>query len=115
VVELRKIVVIHDLKRQGLSVSAIARQTGLDRKTARKYLDRGLEIPVYGPRGPQSAPAGKVAEASFYLFAGSVHSNPHPPVNMHNQTHTCMIRKLRNSRTTNYFDEHRHGTPDPGP
>lgn len=53
VVELRRIVLIHDLKRQGLSVSAIARQTGLDRKTVRKYLDRGLEVPVYGPRDPR--------------------------------------------------------------
>lgn len=41
---------IHDLRRQGLSISAIARQTGLDRKTVRKYLDRGLKDPVYGPR-----------------------------------------------------------------
>ena len=53
VVELRRIVLIHDLERQGLSVSAIARQTGLDRKTVRKYLDRGLEVPVYGPRDPR--------------------------------------------------------------
>lgn len=41
---------IHDLKQQGLSVAAISRKTGLDRKTVRKYLDRGLEVPVYGPR-----------------------------------------------------------------
>jgi len=39
---------ILELKRQGLGVSAIARQTGLDRKTVRKYLERGLEVPVYG-------------------------------------------------------------------
>ena len=52
-VELRRIVLIQDLKRQGLSVSAIARQTGLDRKTVRKYLARGLEAPVYGPRDPR--------------------------------------------------------------
>jgi len=44
---------IHDLKRQGLSVAVIARKTGLDRKTIRKYLDRGLEAPVYGPRQPR--------------------------------------------------------------
>lgn len=44
---------IHDLKRQGLAVAAIARKTGLDRKTVRKYLDRGLEAPVYGPRQPR--------------------------------------------------------------
>ncbi len=44
---------IHDLKRQGLSVAVIARKTGLDRKTIGKYLDRGLEAPVYGPRQPR--------------------------------------------------------------
>ncbi len=44
---------IHDLKRQGLAVAAIARKTGLDRKTVRKYLDSGLEAPVYGPRQPR--------------------------------------------------------------
>ena len=44
---------IHDLKRQGLSLSAIARQSGLDRKTIRKYLDRGLEAPAYTPRDPR--------------------------------------------------------------
>jgi transposase len=53
VVELREIVMILELKRQGLGVSAIARQTGLDRKTVRKYLERGLEVPVYGPREPE--------------------------------------------------------------
>jgi transposase len=43
---------ILELKRQGLGVSAIARQTGLDRKTVRKYLELDLEAPVYGPREP---------------------------------------------------------------
>ena len=47
---LKEIVLIHDLKKQGLSISAIARKVGSDRKTVRKYLDRGLETPVYGPR-----------------------------------------------------------------
>ncbi|MEL6424693.1 MAG: IS21 family transposase [Pseudomonadota bacterium] len=50
---LREIVVIHDLKRQGLGVSAIARLTGLDRKTVRKYLESGLEPPAYSPRTPR--------------------------------------------------------------
>ena len=45
--------VILDLHRQGLSVSAIARQLELDRKTVRKYIARGLEPPVYGPRAPR--------------------------------------------------------------
>ena len=49
-VKLGAVVVILDLHRQGLSVSAIARQCGLDRKTVRRYLERGLEPPAYGPR-----------------------------------------------------------------
>ena len=39
---------ILDLHRQGLSVSAIAKATGADRKTVRKYIARGLELPAYG-------------------------------------------------------------------
>lgn len=44
---------IHDLKKQGLSLTAIARKVGCDRKTVRKYLERGLEAPTYGPRQPR--------------------------------------------------------------
>jgi transposase len=50
---LREIVLIHDLKKQGLSLTAIARKVGCDRKTVRKYLERGLETPMYGPRQPR--------------------------------------------------------------
>ena len=53
VVELKEIVMIIDLHRQGLTVSAIARHTGWDRKTIRKYIERGLEAPAYGPRQPR--------------------------------------------------------------
>ena len=53
VVRLGEIVVILDLHRQGLSVSAIARRSGIDRKTVRKYIERGLEPPVYQPRPPR--------------------------------------------------------------
>lgn len=52
-VKIGEIVMILDLHRQGLSVSAIARQSGIDRKTVRKYIERGLEAPVYGPRQPR--------------------------------------------------------------
>ncbi len=45
--------VLHELYRQGLSIKAIAKRSGLDRKTVRKYLHRGLEPPVYGPRQPR--------------------------------------------------------------
>ena len=44
---------ILDLHRQGLSVSAIARQCCLDHKTVRRYVKRGLEPPAYGPRQPR--------------------------------------------------------------
>ena len=51
-VRLGDIVMILDLHRQGLGVSAIARRTGLDRKTVRKVIAGGLETPAYGPRQP---------------------------------------------------------------
>jgi transposase len=54
VIRLGEVVMIMDLHRQGVSVSAIARQTGLDRKTVRRYIERGLEPPAYGPRKPRS-------------------------------------------------------------
>jgi len=50
VVTLGEIVLIHDLKRQGLSVSAIARKLSLDRKTVRRHLERGMEPPVNARR-----------------------------------------------------------------
>ena len=43
---------ILDLHRQGLSVSAIARQVGVDRKTVRTYIAKGLEPPTYKKRAP---------------------------------------------------------------
>jgi len=55
---------ILDLHRQGLSVSAIARRTGLDRKAVRKYVESGLEPPAYGPRQPRLA---KVSPFEPYL------------------------------------------------
>ena len=52
-IQLGELVMILDWHRQGMSVSAIARQSGLDRKTVRKYIQRGLEAPAYGPRKPR--------------------------------------------------------------
>ena len=63
-VRLGEIVVILDLHRQGLGVSAIAQRTGLDRKTVRKYIAAGLEPPCYGPRQPRPT---KVAPYHAYL------------------------------------------------
>lgn len=45
---------ILELHQQGLTVSAISRETGIDRKTVRKYIERGLEVPAYGPRKPRA-------------------------------------------------------------
>lgn len=52
-VNLGELMMILELHRQGLKVSAIARQLGVDRKTVRKYIARGLEPPEYGPRPVQ--------------------------------------------------------------
>ena len=44
---------LQELKREGLSISAIARRTGLDRKTIRRRLDRVFAAPAYSPREPR--------------------------------------------------------------
>ena len=49
-IKLGEVVMILDLPRQGLTVSTIARELGVDRKTVRRCIARGLEQPVYGPR-----------------------------------------------------------------
>jgi transposase len=54
VIKLRETIMILDLHQQGLTVSAISRETGIDRKTVRKYIERGLEAPAYGPRRPRA-------------------------------------------------------------
>jgi transposase len=52
VIKLGELVMILDLHSQGLSVSAIARQVGVDRKTVRTYIAKGLEPPAYKKRSP---------------------------------------------------------------
>ena len=64
-IQLGDLIVILDLHRQGLSISAIARRTGRDPKTIRKYIARGLEPPAYGPR--QAGRPGKLAPYLEYL------------------------------------------------
>jgi len=46
---------IGELRRQGLSVCAIAELTGFDRKTVRKYLGQPEREPRYGPRPPRAS------------------------------------------------------------
>jgi hypothetical protein len=77
VIRLGELVMILDLHRQGLSVSAIARQLERDRKTVRKYIERGLDPPAYGPRQPRStvvtpfAPYLRERIAAFPELTGS--------------------------------------------
>ncbi|MEQ9151881.1 MAG: IS21 family transposase [Parvibaculum sp.] len=52
-IKLGEMIMILELHRQGLSVSAIARESGFDRKTVRRTIKRGLEPPRYGPRKPR--------------------------------------------------------------
>ncbi len=49
-VRLGELMTILELHRQGLAITAIARRTGRDPKTIRKYIERGVEAPAYGPR-----------------------------------------------------------------
>jgi hypothetical protein len=77
VIRLGELVMILDLHRQGLSVSAIARQLERDRETVRKYIERGLDPPTYGPRQPRStvvapfAPYLRERIAAFPELTGS--------------------------------------------
>ena len=63
-IKLGELVMILDLHRQGLSVSAIARQVGIDRKTVRTYIAKGLEPPAYKKR---AAPPSVIDSFEPYL------------------------------------------------
>lgn len=58
-IRVGELVMILDLHRQGLSPTVIARRLGIDRKTVRKYIARGLEPPSYRkvPRRPRGTDA----------------------------------------------------------
>ena len=61
-VRLGELMMILELHRQGVSITAIARRTGRDPKTIRKYIERGIEAPVYGPRS-----VGRPSKLATYL------------------------------------------------
>lgn len=46
---------IERLRREGLSIKAISKLTGFDRKTIRKYLIKPEAAPMYGPREPRAS------------------------------------------------------------
>jgi transposase len=59
---------ILELHRQGLSVTSIARRIGRDPKTVRKYIERGVEAPAYGPRA--TGRPSKIAPYMEFLREG---------------------------------------------
>jgi transposase len=61
-VRLGELMMILELHRQGVSITAIARRTGRDPKTIRKYIERGIEVPAYGPRS-----VGRPSKLAAYL------------------------------------------------
>ena len=52
-IKLGELFMILELHRQGVSVSAIARQLGIDRKTVRVHIANGVAQPVYKARPPR--------------------------------------------------------------
>ena len=64
-IQLGELLMILELHRQGLSITVIARRTGRDPKTIRKYIELGLEPPLYGPR--QAGRPNKIAPYLDYL------------------------------------------------
>ena len=65
--QLYEVCMIHSLKAQGLSISKIARMSGCDRKTVRKYLARGVEEPRAQSRRRRGA--GVLSPYEEYLSA----------------------------------------------
>lgn len=63
-VNLKGLMMILELHRQGLPISVIAQRTGHDRKTVRKYIQQGLAVPKYRPR---AARAGALDDFRSYL------------------------------------------------
>ena len=61
-VRLGELMMILELHREGLSITAIARRTGRDPKTVRKYIEQGIEAPSYGPRS-----VGRPSKLAPYL------------------------------------------------
>ena len=61
-VRLGELMMILELHRQGVSITAIARRTGRDPKTVRKYVERGIEAPAYGPRA-----AGRPSKLAAFM------------------------------------------------
>jgi transposase len=69
---------ILDLHRQGLSISAIARRTGRDPKTIRKYVARGLERPASGRSPRQAGAVSRLPARAHRHLPGPERGPAHP-------------------------------------
>ena len=61
---VRDVQELKELQRQGMSIQAISKLTGWDRKTIRKYMQAAGLAPEYGPR---ATPPGKLDAFKPYL------------------------------------------------
>ena len=69
-VKLSRLIMIFDMRRRGLSISAIACKTGLCRKTIHQHLKRGLENPASASAA--SGPVRRVSARSGRIVSGVV-------------------------------------------
>ena len=69
-VRLAELIVILELHQQGMTVSAIARRTGVHRSTVAKYLARGIEpLPRRRGRPPKATIANAHSAAPNQLYS----------------------------------------------
>jgi len=92
VIKLGELVMILDLHRQGLSVSAIARQLGIDRKTVRAYIAKGLEPPVYKKRIPRGVSSRSAASSAATASSAIVYASCGLP---DRQPSKCALKRQR--------------------
>jgi transposase len=99
------------LKRQGRSIRAIARETGLSRVTVRRYLDGPAATKRYGPRAPR---ATKLEAFADYLQQRIEAARPAwiPAV--------VLLREIRErgyrggvTQLKEYLAPYKHGEPEP--
>jgi hypothetical protein len=69
VIKLGELVMILDLHRQDLSVSALAQQLGVDRKTVTAYIAKGLEPPVCKKRAARPSRDVEIAYCGSRFFS----------------------------------------------
>ena len=98
-VNLGELVMILDLHREGLSVSAIARQLELDRKTVRKYIARDPEPPTL--RSPR--PSRRVLLPCCHICANGLEPSQASPPCCGGNCANEQRRRLEYARSSGFF------------